>query len=115
MKKLFIFVILGIVIGFFLVVTPGLAKKFYITPVLEKVERTPAVEPNTGNSIENKVTFKDPLINITWPPDPKGFRFVVINVSASPLCDHPCPRFQGKPVYLYVSLQNRIGREVKKK
>jgi hypothetical protein len=79
MKKLFGFYILG----FFLLIHPGFAEKYYNTPFLEKVERTPAVETNTNIVIDKNGVYKDRLISITWNPEPLGFYFELTNESES--------------------------------
>jgi hypothetical protein len=79
MKKLFTFCFIGL----FLLIHTGFAKKYYNTPFLEKVERTPAIETNTNILIDKNGVYKDPLISITWNPDPLGFYFELTNESES--------------------------------
>lgn len=77
MKK----ILISCIFSYILLANFGLAKKYYNIPFLEKVERTPAIEKDF--SINEKLTYKDPLINITWEPEPKGFYFNLTNVSDS--------------------------------
>jgi hypothetical protein len=47
------------------------------------VERTPAVETDTKIAIDKNGVYKDPLMSITWNPDPLGFYFELTNESES--------------------------------
>ncbi|UCH96994.1 MAG: hypothetical protein JSV88_09125 [Candidatus Aminicenantes bacterium] len=71
------------VIGCVLMTALTLAKKYYNTPFLEKAERIPT--PETETTVEQKTTYKDNFITITWNPDPLGFYFELVNKFASPL------------------------------
>lgn len=56
------------------------AKNYVNSFILEKVDRTPALEgqPET----DGKRAYKDPLIQVKWDPDPRGFHFKLSNLSA---------------------------------
>jgi len=80
MKRIFTFTAIGLVVLFF-IAYPGFAKKYLNTPFLEKVVRTPPLEEGAANSVENKTTYKDPLISVTWNPEPTAFYFTLNNLS----------------------------------
>lgn len=82
MKRTFISGAIGLIL-LILVVYPGFAKKYLNTPFLEKVERTPPLEEGAANAIENKTTYKDALISITWKPEPTAFYFNIANLSGA--------------------------------
>lgn len=82
MKRIFIFGTIGSIL-LILLVYPGFAKKYLNSPFLEKVERTPPLAEGEINSIDNKYTYRDPLISITWKPEPTAFYFTVTNLSGS--------------------------------
>ncbi len=74
--------VLIFLISMFLLITPCLAKKYYNTPFLEKVERTPASTTEIAVDSNNN-TYKDQVMTITWEPAPRGFSFELINTSSS--------------------------------
>lgn len=82
MRKIIIISTITLV-AIILTVHPGFAKKFFNTPFLEKVERTPTLDANTDNTIENKSTYKDSMIAITWNPDSNALYFDITNLSGN--------------------------------
>jgi hypothetical protein len=82
MKKIIIISTIALAV-IFITVHPCFAKKFLNTPFLEKVERTPQIDANTGKTIENKTTYKDSIIAVTWNPDSNGLYFELTNQSGN--------------------------------
>lgn len=78
MRKIFVFSILF----FLLLVNTGLAKKYVNSPFLDQVERTPPLD--AVGTIDNKISYKDVMIQVTWNPTPTGFNFKMTNLSAAP-------------------------------